>query len=250
LVKPLYRVIFAVTWVCGVLLAANGAKSGSPLGSSRQVIAVTTPSWSATTGTLQRFERVGEQWRRVGSPIPVVVGRSGLGWGAGLQTQAQMAGSPTKQEGDGRSPAGVFSIGAAFGYDADKPAWMKLPYVPLTSATECVDDSDSSYYNSVVDRVPTQSAGWKSSEKMRQIAQYRWGVIVNQNVDRTPGAGSCIFLHIWNGPADPTAGCTAMQQSDLEEIIRWVDPSASPLFVALPVSEYERLRRSWQLPPL
>jgi zinc D-Ala-D-Ala dipeptidase len=172
-----------------------------------------------------------------------------LGWGAGLHSNSQTERSPSKQEGDGRSPAGVFAIGAAFGYDAEKPAWLRLPYVPLTSATECVDDGGSIYYNSVVDRVPTQTDGWKSSEKMRQIAQYRWGVIVNQNVDRTPGAGSCIFLHIWDGPAEPTAGCTAMQESDLEEIMRWLDPTAHPLLVALPAPEYERLRRRWRLPP-
>lgn len=245
--KPLRKFVCAFAFAGVISLASFAA---SPRESARQIIVVTTPGWNATTGTLQRFELTGESWSRIGDSIPVVIGRGGLGWGSGLQPHTETDISPLKREGDGRSPAGIFAIGAAFGYDAEKPSWLKLPYLPLTSATECVDDRESSYYNSVVDRVPTQPVGWKSSEKMRQIAQYRWGVIVNQNLDRIPGAGSCVFLHIWSGPTNPTAGCTAMQQSDLEEVLRWLDPSASPLLVALPASEYERFQRSWHLPSL
>lgn len=233
----------------GVLLTPLAARAGSPLGNARQLLVVTTANWTATTGSLQRYDRHTDgSWDRVGLPIPVVIGRSGLGWGSGLQSE--LTPGPAKREGDGRSPAGAFTIGAAFGYDSDKPDWLKLPYVPLTAATECVDDANSKYYNSVVDRVPTQQpVGWNSSEKMRQIPEYRWGIMVNQNAHRTSGGGSCIFMHIWDGPASTTAGCTAMQQSDLEEVLRWLDASANPVLVALPVSEYERLRRSWHLPP-
>lgn len=244
------KTLLALAMLCGACLAAFGASSDSPISKSRQLVVVTTRDWKASAGTLQRFENSGHQWKRVGAPIPVVIGRGGLGWGAGLNAQPPTADSPVKKEGDGRSPAGVFPIGAAFGYDAEKPAWLRLPYIPLTDATECVDDRDSTYYNSVIDRVPTQPPGWNSSEKMRQIAQYRWGVIVDQNRTRTADAGSCIFLHIWSGPQEPTAGCTAMQQRDLEEIMRWLDASAHPLLVALPAAEYERLQRDWQLPPL
>jgi len=40
---------------------------------------------------------------------------------------------------------------------------------------------------------------------------YRLGVFVEHNTKpRRAGFGSCIFLHIWSGPTEPTIGCTAM----------------------------------------
>jgi zinc D-Ala-D-Ala dipeptidase len=246
--KGVTKLVLLALLVMAALLVSAADATHSALDTAGQLLVVVTPDWTATTGTLRRYERVGNDWKPVGSPIPVAVGRKGMGWGLGLQASPIDSDSPVKQEGDGRSPAGVFPIGAAFGYDADKPSWLKLPYLPLTSATECVDDRQSLYYNAVVDRVPTQAPGWSSSEKMRQVEQYRWGVIVDQNAAKASGGGSCIFLHIWTGPAHPTAGCTAMAQSDLEEVMRWLDGSAHPMLVELPVPEYARLRDTWHLP--
>lgn len=234
--------------LCAVVAVSSFGQNGSPLQSAKQLVVVTTADWGAIQGTMQRYERSGNGWSKVGQPIAVVVGRTGMGWGSGLIASATKTGDPVKQEGDGRSPAGVFPIGSAFGYDEQKPEWLKLPYVPLNAATECVDDAGSSYYNAVVDRVSTASPNWNSSEKMRSIDVYRWGVVVNQNAARERAAGSCIFLHIWKGPERPTAGCTAMEQAKLEELMQWLDPSAHPLMVTLPRAEYDRLRSTWQLP--
>src|SRR5437763_12388110 len=65
------------------------AKSASPLSRSRQLVLVTTRDWDAVQGTLRRFERKNEkaEWHGVGDAIPVVVGRGGMGWGAGLNAQ-------------------------------------------------------------------------------------------------------------------------------------------------------------------
>jgi D-alanyl-D-alanine dipeptidase len=231
--------------LCAALSISSFAQSRSPLESAKQLILVTTPEWGSNQGMMYRYERSGNGWSQVGEPIAVVVGSGGLGWGSGLIAPAMRAGDPTKHEGDGRSPAGVFSISAAFGFEEEKPEWLRLPYLPLNDATECVDDASSSYYNAVVDRVKPD---WNSSEKMRSIDVYRWGVVVNQNAARERGAGSCIFLHIWKGPVRPTAGCTAMEQPKLEKLLRWLDSSAHPLMVALPRAEYDRLRSTWQLP--
>lgn len=236
-----FVVLFALRIVCL-------GQTGAPLETVRQLVVVTTPDWNTSNGTLQLFERNDAGWSRVGGPIQVVVGRSGLGWGSGFHASAAKFGDPVKREGDGRSPAGVFPIGAAFGFDPEKPDWLKLAYISLTSATECVDDPSSRYYNAVVDRVATVKSDWSSSEKMRSIGVYRWGVVVNQNTARQPGAGSCIFLHIWSGPEQPTAGCTAMEQGNLEQLMGWLDERSKPLMVTLPRREYERLRSQWQLP--
>jgi D-alanyl-D-alanine dipeptidase len=228
-------------------VASAEAKLKSPLAGSRQVILVTTPEWSSVRGTLRRFERRGAKWTQVGEAFDVVVGRSGLGWGDGLvQTEGS---GPSKREGDGRAPAGVFRLTRAFGFaSAGEATWLRVPYTPLTSRVECVDDTASAQYNRVVDRSAVKAVDWKSSERMREVEGYRWGVIVAHNARAVPGGGSCIFLHIWAGPERGTAGCTAMEQPNLEALLRWLDSRKRPLLVQLPRSEYARLGHVWKLP--
>ena len=224
------------------------AKQGSPLARSRQLVVVTTRDWDAVQGTLRRFERKDSksEWRQVGDAVPIVVGRGGLGWGAGLNSETGEG--PVKKEGDGKSPAGVFSLSDAFGFAADAPG-LHVPYTPLTPTVECVDDTSSRRYNLIVDRGGVRDVDWNSSEKMRSVDGYRWGVVVEHNASpRVPGRGSCIFLHIWSGPEKGTAGCTAMGQPNLEALLRWLDAKKKPVLVQLPEAEYERLRSAWKLP--
>jgi zinc D-Ala-D-Ala dipeptidase len=235
------------------------AKVPAPLARSRQLIVVTTPGWDSVQGTLRRFERAGarSEWKQTGAAVAVVVGRAGLGWGEGVVSMPEgvnpnkgAGGGPVKKEGDGRAPAGVFALGPAFGFDgSDEAGWIRLPYKPLTTTTECVDDTASSRYNRIVERGTVGKVDWNSSERMRSVEGYRWGLVVLHN-SRPPvaGRGSCIFLHVWQGPEHGTAGCTAMEQTHLESLLRWLDPRERPLLVQLPEEEYARLRAGWRLP--
>ncbi|HEX9163615.1 MAG TPA: L,D-transpeptidase family protein [Thermoanaerobaculia bacterium] len=211
-------------------VACQSSNAPDPLAGSRQAIVVVTGDTSATAGTLQRYERDGSAgpWRAVGGRVDVVVGRNGL------------APEGEKREGDGRAPGGIYSLGTAFGFD-DRAA-LRVPYRQLRSTAECVDDTASRYYNQIVDRDAVPRADWSSSEKMRTIDQYRWGMVVDYNASRSPKRGSCIFLHVWSGPSSTTAGCTAMRQDDLETLLRWLDPSANPRLVQFTRAAYAQLR--------
>ncbi len=230
---------------------------------STQLVLVTTPSWNATDGTLRTFERDARGsggarlWREVGAPTATVVGRSGLGWGRGLH--APEAGVQ-KREGDGRAPAGAFSLSAAFGYAAGEPTG--LPYVQATPSLMCVDDAASAFYTLVVD-ADAVAPDWTSREQMRRAdSLYSLGVVVAHNgpgitddlvggaSGATPeaGAGSCIFLHVWRGPGSSTAGCTAMPSASLQRVMGWLDARQRPVLVQLPEPEAERLRAVWGLP--
>jgi D-alanyl-D-alanine dipeptidase len=78
---------------------------------------------------------------------------------------------------------------------------------------------------------------------------YRWGILVDHNANPpVAGGGSCIFMHIWRGPGQPTVGCTAMAQADLELLLGWLDPERKPLLVQLPATQYQKLRHRWNLP--
>jgi D-alanyl-D-alanine dipeptidase len=235
-------------------VASSGSPSAAPpaaLTRAQQLVVVITPGWNATTGTLRRFTRDNPAgaWQSVAATIPVVIGRTGLAWADASLASAMD--QPTKHEGDGRSPAGAFPLDTAFGFAprADLP-WIRLPYAALQPGSECVDDETSAYYNTVVDRATVPRIDWKSAEHMRQIGQYRLGVIVGYNAaPPSPGRGSCIFLHIWGGPSSTTAGCTALDAGELEALMRWLDAARRPAFVQLPAAEYERLRSAWRLPP-
>lgn len=218
----------------------------------RQAIVVKTADWMAPQGILQRYERAfpkGDIWRPVGEAIPIVVGRNGLGWGIGLHPTVFPEG-PEKREGDGRAPAGIFRLSRAFGYSPPgKYPWIRLPYYEATPALRCVDDAQSRHYNRIVD-TSLIKADWKSDEEMlRADNQYRLGIIVDHNANPViPGRGSCIFMHIWKGSGAGTAGCTAMSQENMEILLRWLDPTASPILIQLPAATYKQLRPLWGLP--
>lgn len=247
---------------CAFSAARSGAAQRDPFGGSTQLIVVTTSNWDAVEGRLQRFERgtAREPWRPVGEPIPIVVGEHGLGWDSSLvspeDANIRAASDPVKKEGDGRSPAGMFSLGTAFGYAAEPLAGLKFPYLTLTESTECVDDVNSKHYNRIVDRSAVDP-DWNSSEHMRDVGEsYRWGIVVNYNGmvagrDKNapkPGGGSCIFLHIWHSSDKGTAGCTAMSQMNLEPLLVWLNPERKPLLVQLPEPAYKLLTNRWRLP--
>ncbi len=209
--------------------------------SANQLVLVTSESWEAPTGTLRRFEREeGGSWHPVGPSLPVALGRSGLAWGRGLHPTETPDGDPVKREGDGKAPAGVFALGTAFGYAALPPDRLKLPYRQATGRDFFVDDPKAPAYNTWVRLEEGERAGgrWASAERMRRDDPlYEFGIVVRHNMSPPlPGAGSAIFLHVWQGPDQPTAGCTAMAREDLLGLMRWIDPEKRPVLIQLPAS--------------
>jgi D-alanyl-D-alanine dipeptidase len=95
---------------------------------------------------------------------------------------------------------------------------------------------------------------WRSSEIMRRKDDlYRWVIEVGHNGGGDggapqPGAGSCIFLHVWRDAGSPTVGCTAMDGVRLESLIAQLQPDTAPVYVLLPRAAYRALRESWRLP--
>ena len=239
----------AVALLASLAISVVQAEPPALLRSARQLILVITPDWNAVHGALQRFERASaaDPWRPVGAAGTIVVGRNGTAWDPLIEPAVR---GPVKVEGDGRSPAGVFSLGKAFGFaPAAEAAWLRLPYLPVVEGIECVDDPASSVYNQIVDRRTVQTPDWSSAENMREVGEaYRWGVVVNYNTPAVAGRGSCIFLHIGGAGGRGTAGCTAMAPDFLRQVMAWIDPSDSPVLVQLPRAAYQAVRPAWLLP--
>ncbi|MBN6151319.1 hypothetical protein JR065_13300 [Xanthomonas sp. AmX2] len=233
--------------------AIGSAHAAAPqaMRQARQLVLVIAPDWNSPRGRLQAFERDGDGWRAHGEGFAVALGRNGSAWGEGLHP-AQAA-APQKREGDGRSPAGAFAIGEAFGY-AER-ADTALPYRAMRASSYCIDVPDSPLYNRIVDAEAVGAeAVAGSTEPMRLDlhkegdGRYREGFVIEHNPRARPGAGSCIFAHLWRAPGEATAGCTAMTPEHMRGLLAWLQPSARPLFVLLPAHEYRRLREAWSLP--
>lgn len=186
--------------------------------------------------------------------MTVSLGRSGLAWGRGLHPPVTRAGVE-KREGDGCAPAGVFAITSLFGYAApDSPfaRAAKLPYLYADHDLKAIDDPASAHYNRIVDQSAVAQPDWASCEDMRRDdPRYAVGAVVAHNSEPpVPGAGSCIFLHVWAGEGVQTAGCTAMALADMTAIAGWLDGAAAPVLVQLPWAEYAARRAGWALPEL
>ncbi len=226
--------------------------AGLPWSGARQLVLVTTPGWDANRGTLRTFTRSDGGWEASGAAIEVVIGRAGAAWGVGLHPP--QAGAP-KREGDGRSPAGVFAIGTAFGYA--ESANTALAYAAMDANDWCIDVSASPLYNRIVDATEVGAdAVAGSTEPMRRDLhadgdrRYEVGFVIEHNPANRPDAGSCIFAHVWKSADTPTAGCTAMAEPMLRRLLSWLRPEADPVFVLLPMAEYERLHEAWGLPEI
>jgi D-alanyl-D-alanine dipeptidase len=202
---------------------------------TQQLVVVLSPDMNTTYGVMTRYEKAGSVYMAIGSPVPVILGRNGLGWDSGAE--------PLKREGDGKSPAGLFDIASTFGEDSIPNS--RMPYWFADDKLICIDDVNDSKYNTMSRLDPAKTP--KSFEMMRRSdAVYRNGAVIDYNHEGISGRGSCIFFHLNHPNKRPTAGCTAMEEEPLLELIRWFDPNKKPKLLQIPRSECEQYQKEFE----
>lgn len=217
--------------VVGALLTRHGFTVAPE---HRQLLLVTTASWTSSHARLQRFVRLRGRWRAVGAALPARVGGKGLAWGRGLHVSPKLRRGQSKVEGDRRSPAGVFALGQAFGArrlgKLERGRW---PWRWAGPKDRWVDDASSSLYNSWQRFDAQRPHRWRSAEK---LAGYQLAIVIAHNLEPVVrGAGSAIFLH--NGDlGQPSVGCTVLRLRDLKTVLRWLRPQDKPVIVQLPAA--------------
>lgn len=216
----------------------------------QQLILVITDNWRTDHGLLYTFEKSNGTWLKVSVNNTVTVGKNGLAWGLGLHSKQN---GQYKKEGDGKAPAGIFTLGEAFGYF--KSVNTGLPYQQMSADDYCIDVTGSPYYNQLVDQNNVGKAAVKnSSEPMRRDIhvdgdiRYKKGIIVQHNQQNISGQGSCIFMHVWKSTGVATSGCTAMEEGTITSLLAWLDAKKQPLYVVLPKVEYQIKQQKWRLP--
>lgn len=177
------------------------------LGNSQQLIFVES---SGTSCTVSLYEK-NDLWAKKVSYFGIV-GRNGVSQKSG--------------EGDYCTPFGLYSLGFAFGME--NLDGLNVEYRIINSNCYWVDDPESEYYNQWVE---TDTPVWNSAEHLSDYTNsYRYGIVINYNMNPVvPGAGSAIFLHCATG--DYTAGCVAVPEENMTDILRWVDSGKSPLII-------------------
>lgn len=206
--------------------AAEAAACPAALTEATRLVLVTTERMNSVSASLQLYAREAPDaaWQAEGSKIAAVIGKSGLGWAFDQAERAN--GQPVKREGDGRTPAGVFRTGTAFGA---KPRPGIGTYLKLTSATVCVDDVASPHYNAIVPR--KSIAAGISHERMGAIPLYRQGLFIAHPTSREQRGGSCIFLHVWRRPGAPTVGCVATTEANVVQVQDFLDGQAGAIAI-------------------
>ncbi len=225
----------------------------NPLLNSKQIMISILPDDVTIEGEMFRFERKNNKWKSQGKPYPVNIGKTGLAWGKGGELSDNVKRGIYKKEGDGKAPAGIFTIGAAFGNETAatmKSKGVKLPFLDVADHLYCVDDVHSEHYNSIVSTEEVKK-DWTSAEEMlRKDDLYDLGIFVNHNTPTEAGDGSCIIIHIWRAKGKPTHGCTASSKENILELMQWLDPSQNPLLIQITKEEYPTLKQWFDLPDL
>jgi L,D-peptidoglycan transpeptidase YkuD (ErfK/YbiS/YcfS/YnhG family) len=189
--------------------SARPAAASAARPASGQLVTVVAASYGVTQAELTAYQQAGGQWRRVFGPWVAWIGRNG------------MAPPGAKREGDGRTPSGTFGFGFFFGVDPDPG--VHFPYRRVNAFDVWDDDPSSPLYNEWVD---DRYANPGADPEPMDVSAYDFGAVIGYNTARTPGLGSAIFLHLNIGM--PTAGCVTLPAGELLEILRWLNPAASP----------------------
>jgi L,D-peptidoglycan transpeptidase YkuD (ErfK/YbiS/YcfS/YnhG family) len=186
-------------------------------GSATQLVTVLAPSRTSTQSQLELWRKAGDCWRRLRGPWTAWVGRRGV--------------SPSKREGDRRTPSGLFGFGRVMYGVAGNPG-VRYRYHRIVCGDWWVEDPRSPYYNQFR-HVPCGSRPpfrIVSEDMSRSPTAYRHLAVIDYNASPVvPGRGSGIFLHASTGR--PTIGCVSLPLEQLLGVLRWLRPSAKPLIV-------------------
>ncbi len=220
-------------------------------GNTSQLVLGLAETWDSDRAEINLFEKIDGAWMPIKS-FPARLGKKGLAWGRGLHPIPPDA-ENLKKEGDGKTPAGVFKIGGAFGYDENIERHPKTPYLKVTPFDMWVEDPLSAHYNRHLRIAPKEHlSSWEKKQQMKQndpAHALKLLILHNSPPDVAPHRGSAIFFHIWREDGTkPTTGCTVMDEKHLRKMISWIDPDKNPLYAILPGDVYLQFKEKWNLP--
>jgi L,D-peptidoglycan transpeptidase YkuD (ErfK/YbiS/YcfS/YnhG family) len=204
--------------LCAAALALAGAPAANAMepwfansvGTATQVISVVGVGGSKAM--VDVYQRGADGWQPVAAGIPASVGANGM--------------AAETHDGNMATPMGIFTLDFAFG-TAPNPGGG-LQYVQITDNNHWWDgDVKSPTYNTMQvcqkAQCPFNTDPASGTENLN-ISAYKHAVVMGVNKARVPGNGGAFFVHTTDG--GPTAGCVAIDDGKLVQIMQWLRPGA------------------------
>ncbi|OBI74620.1 L,D-transpeptidase [Mycobacterium sp. E740] len=205
---------FACVAVIGLAAAPASQAEDVPwfahsVGSATQVISVV--GIGGSKAKMDVYQRSAAGWQPVAAGIPAWIGANGM--------------TPQSHDGEMKTPMGIFTLDFAFG-TAPNPGGG-LHHVQVGPNHWWDGDLKSPTYNTMQvcneAQCPFDTDPASGTENL-EIPPYVHAVVMGVNKARVPGNGGAFFLHATDG--GPTAGCVAIDDDKLVEIMRWLRPGA------------------------
>lgn len=179
------------------------------VGNATQVLSVVGTGGS--DAQLEVWQRSAAGWQLAAAAIPAKIGAKGM--------------SKDHFDGSMMTPMGVYTLDFAFGTDPNPGGGLQ--YVQVTPDHWWDGDMKSPTYNLMQvckkDQCPFDTNPSSGTENLH-IPQYKHAIVMGVNKERVPGKGGAFFVHTTDGGA--TAGCVAIDDGKLVEIMRWLRPGA------------------------
>jgi L,D-peptidoglycan transpeptidase YkuD (ErfK/YbiS/YcfS/YnhG family) len=176
------------------------------VGNATQVVSVVGVGGS--NAKMDVYQRTAAGWQPVGVGIGAHIGSAGM--------------TPQARDGYPATPMGVYSLDSAFGTAANPGGG--LPYVQVGPDHWWDGDPKSPTFNTMQVCKKDQCPFNTSESENLDIPQYKHAVVMGVNKARVPGNGGAFFFHTTDG--GPTAGCVAIDDPTLVQIIRWLRPGS------------------------
>lgn len=208
-------------------LTSGKITSGLPHGvknkGSAQILIADSSKRATSYGTLERWElNTKGVWKKKAT-IEARYGYNGL--------------TPSKREGDGKTPMGYFDVPFAFGTKA-KPSSTDIEYRKVDSNDQWCSKSGSKHYNTWMDKPNSSCKAGDSEVLSKYTPQYHYSTVIDYNPKGKANLGSAIFLHV-NGKGS-TAGCVSINATSMKKLIQWIDEDKNPKIVIAPTSELSK----------
>ncbi len=180
------------------------------VGNATQVISVVGVGGSKAM--MDVYQRGPTGWQAVAAGIPASIGANGM--------------AAETHDGNMATPMGIFTLDFAFG-TAPNPGGG-LQYVQIADNNHWWDgDVNSPTYNTMQvcqkAQCPFNTDPASGTENLN-ISAYKHAVVMGVNKARVPGNGGAFFVHTTDG--GPTAGCVAIDDGKLVQIMQWLRPGA------------------------
>lgn len=145
-----------------------------------------------------------------------------------------------KREGDGATPIGRYGLRALMvRRDRVTGPQSAVPAAPIRPDDAWSEEPRSGHYNRLIRR----PAGSSGDRLTREDRLYDIVGILDWNIcPRASYRGSAIFLHLCQPGYRPTAGCIALEPTDLKRLLAACGPN--PLFDVVPTRRKRRITPS------